>query len=36
MTNVLTADEVAELRRTTGELLVASREVSEHNDVYDL
>ena len=34
--DVLTADEVTELRRTTDELVAGSRDVSEHTDVYDL
>ena len=36
MPDVLTTDEVAELRRTTDELVAASRGVSDHNDVYEL
>ena len=34
--DVLSADEVEELRRTTDECVANSREVSEHDDVYDL
>ena len=34
--DVLSADEVEELRRTTDEFVANSREVSEHDDVYDL
>ena len=34
--DVLSADEVEEVRRTTDEFVANSREVSEHDDVYDL
>jgi len=34
--NVLGADEVAELRRVTDELVDAARHVAEHNAIYDL
>ena len=34
--DVLSADEVEELRRTTDEFVANSRELSEHDDVYDL
>ena len=34
--DVLTADEVAELRGTTDELVAASRSVAEHTDVFEL
>ena len=34
--NVLSAEEVADLRRTTDEFVEKSREVTEHTDVFDL
>ena len=34
--DVLSADEVAELRQTTDQLVEASRQVTDHTDVYDL
>ena len=34
--NVLTADEVADLRRVTGEFVEKSRTLTEHTDVFDL
>ena len=34
--NVLSAEEVADLQRTTDEFVEKSREVTEHTDVFDL